>query len=303
MHGTQVQTIAAFLATFLTLELAAYAQQSVGSTQQASQPPASNSSASQPDVAGLSNPGDALDVPVLEQQEEEHVTYMESHIALKYNHDEFEVGSNLNWLAVHWLQAFGPSERLAAGIELPFLNFNGAGVQPDAGGIGDIEVEFRGMLTKGEKFEQAAGVVLALPSASSGLVGDSVGDLLGTGQTVLRLEWGFSLPVTRDTLLSGQVAYNKAVQTRRTEPDVNNVEPELILSQALGRRLGVSIDWTSYYEFYDNEYVETLKAEFQLELDRKQKWGITPYAVFPLSQVSRAAEFSRSVGCDLIYTF
>jgi hypothetical protein len=141
--------ITALLATFLTLELAAYAQQSAGATQEASQPPADNSSSSQPAVEGLSNPDDALEVPVLEQQEEEHVTYVESHIALKYNHDEFEVSSNLNRVAVEWLQAFGPSERLAAGIEIPFLQVIGERVEPNASGLGDIEVQFRGMLTKG----------------------------------------------------------------------------------------------------------------------------------------------------------
>jgi hypothetical protein len=58
-----------------------------------------------------------------------------------------------------------------------------------------------------------------------------------------------------------------------------------------------------YYEFHDNEYVQTLKTEIQVELDRQQKWGIAPYAVFPLGQVSRAAEYNHSVGCDLIYSF
>jgi hypothetical protein len=31
---------------------------------------------------------------------------------------------------------------------------------------------------------------------------------------------------------------------------------------------------------YDNEYVQTFKAELQVELDRKQKWGITPLLRF-----------------------
>jgi hypothetical protein len=296
--------ITVLLAAFLVLELGAYAQQSAESTQGTPQRPAPDSSpAKQPADATPPDSDDALEVPVLEEMDEQHVTYIESHLAVEYNHDQFEVGSNLNQVALHWLQAFGPSDRLAAGIEIPFLNFNGEGVQPDAGGIGDIEVEFRGMLTKGEKFEQAAGIVLAVPSASNNLIGDSVGDLLGTGQTVLRLEWGFSVQVTPHTLLSGEVAYNKAVQTRRSEPDVNNIETQLIVSQALGKRFGASVEWTGYYEFHDSEYVETLKPELQVELDRKQKWSIAPYAVFALGPISQAAEFKYSVGCDLIYTF
>jgi hypothetical protein len=288
------------LVALLAPGLAAYGQQPADGAQGAPpQPAAGNSPTQQPDAATDT----ALEVAVLEEMDEEHITYMESHIALKYNYDQFEGGSNLNRFAVHWLQAFGPSDRLAAGIEIPFLDFNGEGVQPDAGGIGDIEVEFRGMLTKGERFEQAAGIALALPSASNNLIGDSVGDLLGTGQTVLRLEWGFSLQVTPHTLLSGEVAYNKALQTRRSEPDVNNIETQLILGQALGKGFGASVEWTGYYEFHDSEYVETLRPELQVELDRRQKWSIAPYAVFPLGQVSRAAEFRFSVGCDLIHNF
>ena len=127
------------VAAFLVLELAAYAQQPTESAQQAPQSPvADNSSGTQPGAATPSNSDDALEVPVLEQMEEGHITYMESHIALKYSYDEFEEGSNLNWAAVHWLQTLGPSKRLAVGIEIPFVNFNGEGEQPDGSGIGDI---------------------------------------------------------------------------------------------------------------------------------------------------------------------
>jgi hypothetical protein len=136
------------------------------------------------------NPNDGLENPILADADEQRLTYMDSHVALKYNHDKFEAGSNLDQIRVHGLQAFGPSKRFAAGIELPFLHCNGGATEPSANGFGDMNVEFRAMLGKGETFEHAAGIELILPSASS--------NVLGMGQTVLRWAWAFplSLPHT-----------------------------------------------------------------------------------------------------------
>jgi len=238
---------------------------------------------------------DALDNILLEQADEEHITYMDSHVALKYNHDAFEVGSGLDRIRIHWLQAFGPSKRLAAGIEVPLLHLNGGETKPNASGIGDMSVEFRGMLGKGEKFEHAAGIELTMPSASN--------DLLGTGQTVIRVAWGFSTQITSHTLLSGEVGYNKAVYTQRSETGVNYIEPELILTQALGKRVGVFLDWDTYDDFNSTEYIQTLRAGLEIELDHKQKWSLAPYAEFPLTRSSRVAEFKNSFGVDFVYNF
>src|SRR5271157_3189174 len=103
------------------------------------------------------------------------------------------------------LTGFSPSGRMAAGIELPFVHFNGGNGEPSGDGLGDIKLEFRGMLGKGEKFEYAAGIEITVPSASN--------DLVGENETVIRLVWGFSAQVTPHTLLSGELGYNKAVQT------------------------------------------------------------------------------------------
>lgn len=236
-----------------------------------------------------------MDSPELEELDEEHITYMESHVVLKYNYNQLERGSYLNLVRARWLQAFGSSERFAASIEVPFTNFNGTGQEPSTGGIGDLQVEFSAMLSKRERFEQAVGVQLTLPSASSNVIGE--------GQTVLRMMWGFSTPLTKHTLLSGEVGYNKTISDQTQEPGANFIEPELILAQTLGKRMGVFLDWDTYYDFNPDQYIQTLKTGFDIQLDHKEKWSLTPYATFPLNSASRAMEFRYSVGCDLIFKF
>jgi hypothetical protein len=168
-------------------------------------------------------------------------------------------------------------------------------MEPIVNGFGEMDVEFRAMLGKGEKFEHAAGIELTMPSASS--------NGLGTGQTVLRLAWGFSAPITSSTLLSGEVGYDKAVGTDRPQPGVHFLEPELILTQALGKRVAVFVDWDSYADFQTTRYIQTLKAGIEIELDRRRRWSLAPFAQFPLTSSSRTAEYKNSIGADLIYNF
>jgi hypothetical protein len=65
---------------------------------------------------------DALADEVLIEAVEDHITYMDSHIDLKYSHDEFDDGTNLDRVRVHRLQALGSSKRIAVGIEVPFCS-------------------------------------------------------------------------------------------------------------------------------------------------------------------------------------
>jgi hypothetical protein len=96
---------------------------------------------------------------VLDQaDEEDKETYIESYVSLRYRHDQFLEGLNGDELRIYWQQSFGPSGRQAAGIELPFIDVRGGG--SNAAGIGDIHLNFRGMISKGERFEQAAGIDL-----------------------------------------------------------------------------------------------------------------------------------------------
>jgi len=116
---------------------------------------------------------------------------MQSHVTFKYNHDEYDGGSSGDLVQIDWLQSFGPSGRLTAGIELPFMHFNGGHGEPSGNGLGDIKLEFRGMLSKRERFEQAAGFVITVPSASN--------DLVGEGETVIKLVLPWTLPGRQST--------------------------------------------------------------------------------------------------------
>lgn len=240
---------------------------------------------------------DALDDPILEQADEErNITYMESHVAFKYRHDEFDGGSSGDSYKTHWLQSFGPHNRMAAGIEIPFAHASGEGQdEPSAKGIGDIKLDFRGMLGKGEKFEHAAGIELTLPSASN--------EEIGEGQTVLTFIWGCSGQLTTRTLLSAELGYNKAVENQRATPGVNSIEPELILSQEFAKRFAGYLDWDNHYNFSVDEYVQTLQAGLEIALDHREKWTFSPYVLFPLNHESRIIETKNAVGFDLSYNF
>lgn len=216
-------------------------------------------------------------------------------MAFKYRYDALDGGMvDGNEIRLRWQQAIGKSKRMAASIELPFAHISEPENQ-SAGGLGDIKLEFRGMLSKGEKFEQAAGVELTLPSASS--------DALGEGQTVLRLVWGCSGQLTPHTVLTGEFAYNKAVANSHAGPGVNSIEPELILSQIFAKRVGGYLNWDNYYEFNVDKYINTMKVALEIALDKKDKWGFAPYAVFPLSHASSLLETKLGVGFDLTYAF
>jgi hypothetical protein len=54
--------------------------------------------------------------------DEKKETYIESYVSLRYRHDQFLEGLNGDELRIYWQQSFGPSGRLAAGIELPLTD-------------------------------------------------------------------------------------------------------------------------------------------------------------------------------------
>jgi len=154
-------------------------------------------------------------------------------VAFKYRYDSFDGGVDSNSIMVKWQQAIGATKRVAVSMELPFDHVS----EPEnmsTGGIGDMKLELRGMLQKKEKFEHTAGVEVTLPSANN--------YILGEGQTVLRFIWGFSGQLTPKTLLTGEFAYNKAIVNHGPGEGENNIEPQLILSQALAKRVGAYLD-------------------------------------------------------------
>jgi hypothetical protein len=225
--------------------------------------------------------------------EEDKEAYIESYVSLRYRHDQFLEGLDGDELRIHWQQSFGPSGRLAAGIELPFIDVRGDG--SDAAGIGDTHLDFRGMIQKGEQFEQAAGVEVIAPSASH--------ELLDDGQTVLGVLWGFSAQITRHTKLDGDARYNKAVSSRFGTPKLNNLGGEFVLTQAFTQRLGGFLDSENYYEFSVQGWVSTLKIGAEVLVDRGKKWSLSPYVLLPFTQAARHLETDGAVGLDLTYEY
>jgi len=287
-----------FLAAFLHGAHAQDPPRRYGAAEQASAQQPASAAPAPTHAAVLATPSsdNALDNATLEQADEEHnVTYMQSRITFKYNHDAYHGGGSGDGFEVNWLQSFGRSSRIAAEIEIPFMHFNGGTGEQSGNGIGDIKLEFRAMLGKGEKFEHAASFELTVPSASN--------DLVGEGETVITLLWGFSASLTPHTLLSGELGYNKAIHTTREHPGINNIEPELILTQAIAKRAGAYLDWDTYYDFNAGEYAQTSKVGLEFELDRKERWGLSPYFQFPLNHFTRMTDIANSAGVELGYYF
>jgi len=238
----------------------------------------------------------ALNNPrLVETDEKRSLTCMEPRIEFEYRYDRFDGGINGDTAQITWLQSFGSAQRLAAGIEFPvsYQSAEGPG-EHSATGVGDITLQFRGMLSKGEKFEQAAGIEVTVPSSSPPLA---------DGQTVLKSVWGFSAALARETLLNGEFGYNRAVENQYPVPDTNSFEPEIILTQGLTKRVDGYLDWDTYYEFNLHEYVMTLQPGLDIALDRQGKWTLSPFAIFPLNHASRAVETGFAAGFDFAYNF
>ena len=182
---------------------------------------------------------------------------------------------------------------MAAGIELPFIFARGD--ERRAAGTGDIQLEFRRMISKGERFEQAAGVQVIAPSATD--------ELLEDGQTQLGLAWGLSSEVGKRTTLDVEFHYRKAVSSKFGTPKLHSVGVEAILTRAFTQRVAAYLDSDNYYEFSVHGYVNLLKAGVQVLLDRQKKWGLSPYVLFPSTQAARQVETRGAAGLDLTFEF
>ncbi|HEX8894527.1 MAG TPA: hypothetical protein VF783_14445, partial [Terriglobales bacterium] len=255
---------------------------------------ATGPSSSQPPKTPRAAQEHAIDNPLLIEMDGENViTYMQSHVEFEYNHANFDGGGSGDKFKFDWQQAFGSSQRFAAGIEVPIDHVSGDTEEPAATGMGDLKLLFKGTIWKGEDFENAAGSELTAPSSSS--------DRIGEDQTVLRLVWGFSAEVTPRTLLSAELGYNKAVANQRATPGINSIEPELILALAFAKRFGAYLDWDNYYEFSVDEHVSTMEVGLEFALGQKEKWSFAPYVVFPLNHASRLMEFKNAAGFRLAH--
>jgi hypothetical protein len=283
---------------------AALQQSRAGQAQQPSPqlPGTGSSSGAQTSVPAAPSQEEALENPVLEQaDEDDKVTSLESRVALKYNRATFDSGSKGDYMRLEWVQAFGPSKRMAVRFELPLIHVNGATDQPNASGVGDILLEFIGMLGKREKFEHTAALEVTVPSANDALV--RLGVIGGEGETVIRPAWGFTTQVTANTLLSGNLAYSKAVHTRYGFEGTNEIQPVLILSQAFSKRVGGFLEWNTYYDFNATRWAQALQVGIAFLLDRKEKWNLSPHFAFALNDFARQMEFKSAAGFDLSYHF
>jgi hypothetical protein len=239
----------------------------------------------------------ALDDALLEQADgDEKLVYIRSYVTFEYRRDRFDDGSTGDSEYLVWLQSFGPSKRLAAGIELPVIYESG----PAATGLGDIRLGFKGMLSKGERFEYAAGIEITLPSGSQKLIDE--GHIID-GQTVLGVAWGSTMQLARHTVLDANLHYDQAVHNRTSAPKRNYIEPEFIVTQGLTRQVAAYLENIQYYEFSKSIYVATLKPGMTIAIDREAKWSISPYVIFPLNRVSRMQETRLGVGAVLTHTF
>jgi Putative MetA-pathway of phenol degradation len=245
---------------------------------------------------------DALENRVLEQaDEDDKLTSLESRIAFKYNHAAFNDGSGGEFLRVEWVQAFGPSQRMAVRFELPLIRVSGDTHEPNATGVGDILLEFIGMLGKTEKFEHSAALEVTVPSANDALA--RLGVIGGEGETAIKPAWGFATQVTARTELSGNLSYIKALHARHGFEGTNQIEPQLILSRAFSKRVGGFLEWSTYYDFNANRWAQALQVGIDFLLDRKEKWNLSPHFAFALNDFAREEEFKNAAGFDLSYHF
>lgn len=64
-------------------------------------------------AAATQKPDDALDNPVLLRADEENIiTYLNSRVIFKYNHDEYDGGASGDRFRLDWLQSFRPARRV-----------------------------------------------------------------------------------------------------------------------------------------------------------------------------------------------
>jgi hypothetical protein len=72
-------------------------------------------------------------------------------------------------------------------------------------------------------------------------------------------------------LLSGNLAYSKVVHTRYGFEGTSQIEPGLILSQAVSKRVGGFLEWNTYYDFNATRWALALQVGIDFLLDRKEK--------------------------------
>jgi hypothetical protein len=268
---------------------------------QAQTPPqAPTSPSSMPTQSTPSNSGmvsGPLDNPILRQADQDQVPNdLFNRITFKYDHTTISSGSQRERLRVAGEQTLSQGDRIALGYEIPFFIQAHSGPGDQRGrGLGDMKLSFSGVLGKGEKFSNAAKVEFTFPSASDPTVGG--------GQNIVKLAWGFSRPLASRTVLNGILAYNKGLTARPGAKGDNSFEPEAVLAQAFSESVGAFLDWDTYQDFNAGRFGQTLKFGLEFQLDRSERWSLSPYAQFPLNHFTSSNNLKSETGFDLSYRY
>jgi hypothetical protein len=236
--------------------------------------------------------------PVLDQSDEdEKEVYTESHVAFHYRHDWFDEGLRGDEVRTHWQQAMGLSGRMAFGIEVPLINVRDVHGGESTTGTGDIQLDFRGVIGKYERFEHAVGV--------GALVASSSHEDLDDGQTVLGAVWGCSAQITDRNTLDAIVRYKRGIYTKWGMPKRNNLGADVIATHAFTPRLAAYFEADGYYEFSQGieGYAQTLKAGTEVIVDSMKKWSLSPYVLIPITHTARILETGGAAGIDLAFRY
>jgi hypothetical protein len=239
-----------------------------------------------------------LDNILIEETDEDDVpTDVFSSVSFEYDHGSFSGAVRNDRYRIKGEQAFGPNHRLAIGYELPFIDGYGVDLgdgtpEPSGQGLGDVKVSLSGVLGETARFKHAAKVEFTFPSAPNNVV--------GSGQTVIRMEWGLSTPLQSKTTLDGTLAYNKALTTNNG-PGENSFEPEIVLAHEFANRLAGYLDYDTYEDFNAEAFGQTLKAGLTFALDEQKRWGLSPYAQFPLNHFTSSTNLKSDAGVELSF--
>ena len=151
------------------------------------------------------------------------------------------------------------------------------------------------LLGKNERFTHAVKAEFTLPAASN--------NVIGLGQNLVKLAWGFSTPVSPRTVVSGILAYNKGLTARSGQQGFNTIEPEAVLAHEFTKRVAGFLDWDGYQDFNADQFGQTLKAGLTVQLDHKARWNLSPYGQFALNHFTTTTNLKSDIGFDLNYRY
>jgi hypothetical protein len=237
-----------------------------------------------------------LDDPLILVTDDEEIPQdLFSRIVFQYDHLMFSNGADGDRLRLGGQQTFGPRHRFGIVYEVPYFNIHGGVNAANGDGLGDIKLEANYLLGKTDRFSNAVRVEFTFPSASNNVV--------SANQNIVKMAYGFSIPLTSRTVINGVFAYNKGMTAPKGRQGFNTVEPETILVEKFQKRVAAFLDWDTYYDFTTDNLGQTLKAGLTIQLDRKGRWAGSPYTQFPLNHFTSSTNLKNDTGFDLTWRY